>query len=141
VKHPATTQMLRALKGNDGAGQLLASIRDLDRQLQDLEYARQFVPYVLSVGALVRSDEGYHAVAESIASARLGLGAAETKAKTLRRQLRTAAGNRIDSDLLLAVSDHFYEFFFVGQHAGYLLGLAVGQQLAADAFSAHGGAL
>ena len=110
---------------------LYEHIDELADVMSKLEYARRFVPYVVARGALALDDDsGVSPIINTIAET-----ACEVPYLTRQRDERIQKIEKlIDQKDLGELEDLFYAFQRVGQEAGYLLGLAVGQHLGQHAF-------
>jgi hypothetical protein len=112
---------LDALPRQAQFGQLREGIAGAGDVLDHLEYARLFVPYLVSVGLLaVNREAGLLTVAFAVATERFEL------EKAL--QAVTAAADDEQRE------NASYRVLDAGLLAGYVLGLAAGQQLGADVF-------
>jgi hypothetical protein len=132
MSNPATVQVLRALSDHSGDGPLREAISDVDPILQNLTFARQFVPYVLAKGVLAEHDHGAIDIIDVIVEQRFERDALLAKITELLMPVG-------DVHLTDKVQDKAFAFLRAGGQAGYLLGLAVGQQLGPGAFAVQGG--
>lgn len=132
--HPTTKAALAALLGANYAGSLRDALKENDREFTDLDFVRQFVPHVIAVGALRdRCDSGVSIVIDAIAE-HFGDGKENAEFEAaLQRAVGADAKPRISDD----VTNAAYNLLATGKRAGYLLGLAVGQQIGPHALEAQ----